>query len=82
MAAKNSPPAPADELVLRVADGVGGNIDDSLSAPTSTPADDLVVLRVLEPIRHDGVDYAPGEMLEVTPAAARQLLASDAAELA
>ena len=46
----------------------------------TAPADDLVALRALAPIRHDGLDYAPGDALEVTPAVAAQLMASDAAE--
>ena len=46
------------------------------------PAEDLVLLRALEPIRADGVDYAPGDALELDAAAAKGLLASGAAELA
>ena len=58
---------------------------DAKATPDPTAADapplqDQVSLRALEPIRHDGVDYAPGDALEVTPAVAVQLMASDAAE--
>lgn len=42
----------------------------------------LVQLRAVEPIRADGVDYAPGDALEVDASAAKGLLASGAAELA
>lgn len=41
-----------------------------------------VQLRTLEPVRADGVDYAPGETLELDAVAAKGLLASGAAELA
>ena len=46
------------------------------------PDEDLVLLRALEPIRADGVDYAPGDALALDDAAAKGLLASGAAELA
>ena len=42
----------------------------------------VVQLRALEPVRADGVDYAPGDALELDAAAAKGLLASGAAELA
>jgi hypothetical protein len=42
----------------------------------------VVPLRAVEPVRADGVDYAPGEALELDAAAAKGLLASGAAELA
>jgi len=37
--------------------------------------------RALEPIRHDGDDYAPGDCVELTPGEAEALLASNAVEL-
>ena len=42
----------------------------------------VVQLRAVEPVRADGVDYPPGETLELDAAAAKGLLASGAAELA
>lgn len=41
-----------------------------------------VQLRAVEPIRADGVDYAPGDTLELDALAAKGLLASGAVELA
>lgn len=52
------------------------------TVPTTVPSKDLVLLRALEPIRADGVDYAPGDELALDDAAAEGLLASGAAELA
>jgi hypothetical protein len=37
--------------------------------------------RALQPVRHDGDDYAPGEVIELTPVDAEALLASNAVEL-
>lgn len=48
----------------------------------AVPDEDLVLLRALEPVRADGVDYAPGDALALDDAAAEGLLASGAAELA
>jgi hypothetical protein len=52
------------------------------TAPAAPPAEGLVQLLALEPVRADGVDYAPGDALELDAAAAKGLLASGAAELA
>ena len=50
--------------------------------PVATvPDEDLVLLRAVEPVRADGVDYAPGDTLALDAAAAQGLLASGAAEL-
>jgi len=38
-----------------------------------------VVVEAVEPIRHDGVDVAPGEQLSVMPDAAAALIAAGAA---
>jgi hypothetical protein len=35
----------------------------------------MMTVRVLEPLRHDGVDVAPGELLALSEAAAAPLLA-------
>lgn len=51
------------------------------SASAADTADDAIQLRALEPIRADGVDYAPGDELELGITAAEPLLASGAAEL-
>lgn len=51
------------------------------TAPAAVPAEDLVPLRAVEPIRADGVDYAPGDEFELDAPAAENLLASGAADL-
>lgn len=39
-----------------------------------------VVVEAIEPIRHDGIDVAPGEQVAVTPDAAAALVGADAAK--
>lgn len=41
---------------------------------------DLVIIEAVEPIRHDGIDVAPGQLVDVTPEAAAALIASGAAK--
>ena len=41
-----------------------------------------VTVEAVEPIRHDGIDVAPGEQVAVTPDAAAALIAAGAARAA
>lgn len=50
------------------------------NAPAAPPAADTVQVRALDPIRHDGKDYAPGEEFPVTPRVADALVAGGGAE--
>ena len=50
-------------------------------APAATD-EESVALVASEPIRHDGVDVAPGEPFAASPAAAEALIAAGAAKAA
>lgn len=52
------------------------------NAPAAPPADDTVQVRALDPIRHDGKDYAPGDVVELREADATALIDGGWAELA
>ena len=51
-------------------------------AAAAAPVADPVVVRALDPIRCDGLDFAPGDLLELSPADAEALVAGGWAELA
>lgn len=48
----------------------------------TAPDDALVTLHAIVPINFNGVDYAPGDELQIDAAGAQNLLAVGAAELA